>query len=174
MFTKWFYGNEISEYGQENGRVDYRTFAKAFDAVLNNEIMGATDGICGYWEQESGFVDNTDKIEEIQEEIDDIESKLEEMEGEGKEGTEDYKDLENKKEDLERDIEELEEEQDDQSEVFQWYIIDDNGARICKEFNEIVYYNETLDMYLWGVTHYGTSWDHVLTDIPCYPEEAQK
>lgn len=40
------------------------------------------------------------------------------------------------------------------------------GARLLQqETNEIVYYNETLDMYLWGVTHYGTSWDYVLTSI---------
>ena len=56
---KYFYGNEISEYGQEHNRVDYRTLSKAFDGVLNNDIMGKTEGIVGYWEQESGFVDNT-------------------------------------------------------------------------------------------------------------------
>ena len=25
--------------------------------------------------------------------------------------------------------------------------------------------NETLDLYIWGVTHYGTGWDYVLTNI---------
>lgn len=59
---------------------------------------------------------------------------------------------------------ELEEEND--PEVFQWFIVDDWGARLLQqETNEIVYYNETLDMYLWGVTHHGTSWDYVLTNI---------
>ena len=33
---KYFYGNEISEYGQEHGYVDYATLAKAFDAVLGS------------------------------------------------------------------------------------------------------------------------------------------
>ena len=52
------------------------------------------------------------------------------------------------------------------NEVFQYFIISDNGARILQELtNEIVYYNEVLDIYIWGVTHYGTSWDYVLTDI---------
>jgi len=50
-------------------------------------------------------------------------------------------------------------------EVFQWYIVDDNGATILQKVGEIVYYNEELDMYVWGVTHYGTIWDYVLTDI---------
>lgn len=68
------------------------------------------------------------------------------------------------------EIEELEEEneseQEDDQEVFQWFIVDDWGARLLQqETNEIVYYNETLDMYLWGVTHFGTSWNYVLTSI---------
>lgn len=39
------------------------------------------------------------------------------------------------------------------------------GAEILQRAEEIVYYNETLDIYLWGVTHWGTSWDYVLTNI---------
>ena len=31
--------------------------------------------------------------------------------------------------------------------------------------DEIIYYHEDLDMYVWGVTHFGTAWDYVLTDI---------
>lgn len=50
-------------------------------------------------------------------------------------------------------------------EVFQWYIVDENGAEILKQVNEIVYYNEALDLYLWGVTHCGTAWNYVLTSI---------
>lgn len=44
---KYFYGNEVSEYGQEHGYVDYRTLAKAFDAVMNNDIIQKTIDI-GY------------------------------------------------------------------------------------------------------------------------------
>ena len=53
VFGKYFCGHEISPYGLENGRVDYRTLAKAFDAVMNNNIMEVTRDI-GYWETESG------------------------------------------------------------------------------------------------------------------------
>lgn len=109
---EYFYGNKISDYGLKNGYVDYRTLAKAFDAVLNNNIFEA---YFDDWELESGC----DYDEE----------------------TESYND------------------------IFQYYIVSDNGAEILKEAGEIVYYNEKLDMYLWGVTHYGTSWDYVLTDI---------
>ena len=51
-------------------------------------------------------------------------------------------------------------------EVYQYYIISDHGYRMLEEYtNEIVYYHEGLDMYVWGITHFGTSWDYVLTDI---------
>lgn len=153
---KYFYGNEISEYGQENGYVDYRTLAKAFDAVLNNDIIQKTYEI-GYWEQESGMVDNTEEIEELNEQISELM-----LDNENDEHTEEIEELQDK-------INELEEEQENSynTECFQYYIVSDNGAEILKEANEIVYYNEELDMYVWGVTHWGTSWDYVLTDIKC-------
>ena len=61
----------------------------------------------------------------------------------------------------------LEEDEDGYyNEVYQYYIITAGGARFLEEYtDEIVYYNEDLDMYLWGITHFGTSWDYVLTDI---------
>lgn len=152
-YSEYFYGNKISEYGLENGYVDYATLAKAFDAVLNNDIIQKTWDIVGYWEQESGFVDHTEEIEELQEQIDELM-----LDNENDEHTEEIDELQDK-------INELEEEQDYMDDIFQYYIVDDNGARILKEINEIVFYNEELDMYVWGVTHYGTSWSYVLTDI---------
>lgn len=152
---KYFYGNEISEYGVKNGYVDYACLAKSFDAVLNNSIMEKTYDI-GYWDQESGTVDNSDEIEELEEQISDLELEIDE----GSIEEEAYKKIE----ELENRIDELRNEEDYQHEIFQYYIVDDNGARILKEFNEIVFYNEELDMYVWGVTHYGTSWSYVLTD----------
>lgn len=151
---KYYYGNAISEYGLEYGRVDYATLAKAFDAVLNNDIMNLTYDI-GYWEQVSGIIDNTDEIEELEEKRDCLEEENE---------TSPSQIIENEIDEINEKIEELESEQDYQ-EVYQWFIVDDWGARLLQEINEIVYYNEKLDMYLWGVTHYGTSWDYVLTSI---------
>jgi hypothetical protein len=50
--------------------------------------------------------------------------------------------------------------------IFQYYIISQNGAEILQRLtDEIVYYIEPIDLYIWGATHYGTSWDYVLTDI---------
>lgn len=50
--------------------------------------------------------------------------------------------------------------------IFQYYIISHNGAELLKRHtDEIVYYLPALDIFVWGVTHCGTSWDYVLTDI---------
>lgn len=152
---KYYYGNAISEYGIEHGYVDYRTLAKCFDAVLNNDIMNLTCDI-GYWDQVSGTIDNTDEIEELEEKRDELEEENESSPSQI---------IENEINGINDQIEELEREQDDEPEVFQWFIISDWGARLLQNINEIVYYNETLDMYVWGVTHYGISWDYVLTSI---------
>lgn len=150
---KYYYGNPISEYGMERGYVDYATLAKCFDAVLNNDIMNLTYDI-GCWNQVSGIIDNTDEIEELEEKKGELEEKNESSPSQI---------IENE---INEQIEELENEQDEGQEVFQWFIVDDWGARLLQqETNEIVYYNDTLDMYLWGVTHYGTSWDYVLTNV---------
>lgn len=115
---KYFCGNEISAYGQAHNRLDYATFVKAFDAVLNNNIMEKGWSIGNGWELVNGS---------------------------------DY-----------------DEETDEEQEVFQWFIVSDNGAQMIQDYtDEILYYHEELDIYLWGVTHWGTSWDYVLMDIPC-------
>lgn len=110
---KYFFGNKISDYGLKNGYVDYATLVKAFDAVLNNDIVKNTIDI-GFWEQINGLG-----------------------------------------------------EEDCPPEIFQYYIISNDGAKILQEYtSEIVFYNDLLNMFVWGVCHYGTAWDYVLTDIP--------
>lgn len=55
--------------------------------------------------------------------------------------------------------------------IYQWYIVGDSGYRdLARLTDEIIYYNEQLDLYLWGVTHFGTAWSHVLTDIKLVKE----
>ena len=117
LFDGRAYGHKVSEYGLENGYLDYRTLSEIVgDCILNNNIMQYM-GSLG-WELENG--------------------------GEC-------------------------DEEDEYYEIFQWYIITDSGANFLKRYtDEIVYYNEELDMYLWGITHFGTSWDYVLTDIKIY------
>lgn len=35
-----------------------------------------------------------------------------------------------------------------------------------KNTQELIFYNEELDIYLWGITHFGSGWEMELTDIP--------
>lgn len=113
---KYFYGNEVSEYGVKSGYVDYRTLAKCFEAVLCNNV----------WNK---FGDEAEPVN----------------------GSEFYED---------------EDGNEVFREVYQWYIISDNGAEILqRETDEILYYIPSLDVYVWGVTHYGTAWDMVITNI---------
>ena len=160
LYGTTFYGNEASDYAKKNGYLDYATLAKAFDAVLNNDIMVQTEGVAGYWEQESGFVDNSDEIEELEDKISELENERDEYE----EFTDEYKDLDKEIDELEDEIYDLKNETE--PDIFQYYIISDSGANILESMtDEIVFYNETLDMYVWGVTHWGTGWDYVLTNI---------
>lgn len=163
-FTTHFFGNEISKYGQENHRVDYRTLAKAFDAVLNNNIVSVTgwenwETVNGYDEYAEDSDGNEYSYSEAQDRIEELREEQEELD----EDSERYAEIE-------EDIKCLEDIR--YSEIFQYFIISNNGAEILKEYtDEIVMYNSELDMYVWGVTHYGTSWDYVLTDIPCGESE---
>lgn len=50
--------------------------------------------------------------------------------------------------------------------IYQDYIISESGYKFLEEFtDEIVWYNENLDIYVWSITHFGTSWDYVLTNV---------
>ena len=50
--------------------------------------------------------------------------------------------------------------------IYQDFIISESGYEFLKNYtDEIVYYNEELDVYIWAITHLGTAWSHVLTDI---------
>lgn len=102
VYGDYFNGNEISKYGREQGYVDYRTLAKGYNAVLNNNIIEVFDFY-------------PIRISD--------------------------------------------------GEVMQYYIVDSAFADVLEEIGETLYYSDDLDMYLWGVTHYGTAWDYVLTNI---------
>lgn len=170
---KYFYGNEISAYGIEHNRVDYAALAKSFDNVLCNSITelfySTVNGEYVEPEQVNGFIDNSKLIEFKQEQIEALENTLENA----------FDDehiiyINSEIETIQEQIEELEREQDEQPEIYQYYIISDSGYNILKyHTNEIVYYIPVLDIYVWGVTHYGTSWDYVLTDIKI-EEDAQQ
>lgn len=164
LYGTTFCGNEASDYAKEQGYLDYATFAKAFDAVLNNSIMENTCEI-GFWEQENGIIDNSEEVDALKEEITDIENRLEFLTDEE---IEEAQMLQEEIDSIQEQIEELDEEQGRSynQEIFQYYIVSDQGAEMIKQYTEDpLFYNETLDMYVWGITHYGTNWSYVLTDV---------
>lgn len=65
------------------------------------------------------------------------------------------------------------EEFEENIDVYQYFIVDFSSWTydFMKKYQEqlgnefILYYINELDMYILGVTHFGTSWDYVLTDI---------
>ena len=161
----YFCGNKVSEYGLKYGRVDYATLAKAFDAVLCNDITRLFYNTIGgeYVEPEqvNGFIDNTDEIDALQEQMDEILDEYRDTDDEQRERV-----LQEQMDEIQSKIDALQEEMDNPPEIFQYFIISDAGADLLQSCtDEILYYLPALDIYVWGVTHYGTSWDYVLTDI---------
>ena len=152
--NKYYHGIEVSAYGQEHGYVDYRTFAKSFDAVLCNNIIE----VCNRLEDYS-FYDNmvNDRFYEIEHPL-----TGEWLTFNNYEGFEDWR--------AELEIEHviiIDEPEEKYHEVYQWFIVPDTffNRSNLEEANEIYTYCESLDCLVWGVTHYGTSWDYVLTSI---------
>ncbi len=162
--SNYFCGNEVSEYGKEHHRIDYATLAKSFDHVLNNSIMNFE---IDYWEQVNGIIDNSEDIERLEEEQESTRDILSDYDaGVTELSVVDLEEMFDKLHDLDLDIEELEHEQDYRPEIFQYFIISEQGAEILKDYTtEVVFYNSVLDLYVWGIDHYGTAWDYVLTDI---------
>lgn len=107
MYDGMVWNVKVSDYGLENGYLDYLTMSKIIgDCILNNTLRSET---AEDWELVTGEFDGT---------------------------------------------------------VFQDYIISEYGYRFFEDYtDEMVFYNERLDIYVWAVTHFGTSWDYVLTDI---------
>ena len=142
----------MKQYLRQNKRCDYPQaepirLSKAFDAVLVNDITklfySTVNGEYIEPEQINGIIDYSDEIEELRDKIDEL------MLDNDDDQYTDYIDA------LQDKINELEEMQEP-DEIFQYYVISGNGAEILQEFtNDPVYYIDMLDMYIWGVTHWG-------------------
>ena len=156
LYGTTFNGHEVSEYGKQHNRLDYYTLARGFDAVLCNNIFNVGD--IDSWEMESGFSDYSEEIEELQEKIDALEA-LEELTEEQESDLQEYRD------EL-QELEDTDDYYDAMESVYQWFIVSDAFADVLKDINQIVFYNDELDIYVWGVCHFGTSWSYVLTDVP--------
>lgn len=53
-----------------------------------------------------------------------------------------------------------------EKEFYQFFIIDERGKDILQKYtDEIILYSNVLKAYFWGITHFGTNWDDIYTDI---------
>ena len=159
-YYRTFGGHEVSEYGLKHGRLDYGTMSKCFDCVLCNNITQIDEFL--FDNIESGdfeeYYHNGEQItrDEYDEALDQINEELDDLWGN------DDEESEKRREELENMRDEYE---TTESEIFQYFIVSDNALSLLKEANELVFYSEKLDCYIWGVCHWGTSWDYVLTSI---------
>lgn len=52
--------------------------------------------------------------------------------------------------------------EEEPKEIYQWYLISPSDAEYIKRnTDELIFYSDVLDEYVWGITHFGTSWDYV-------------
>lgn len=43
--------------------------------------------------------------------------------------------------------------------IYQYFFLDDNLAELLLQYSdEIVFYDSNTECYIWGITHFGTSW----------------
>lgn len=47
------------------------------------------------------------------------------------------------------------------SEVFQWFAVNDNDAKFLANHNQYITYSDMLDTYFLAICHCGTAWDYV-------------
>lgn len=72
---------------------------------------------------------------------------------------------ENNREEEEEEVEFYDTYLDILEDTYQWYMVNHRDAMVLTDFQQVVIYNEDLNVYLWCVGHFGTSWDYVLTNI---------
>ena len=48
--------------------------------------------------------------------------------------------------------------------IYQYYIIDDYSSDLFIKLQYPVFYSNALNVYVVGITHYGTSWSYILTN----------
>lgn len=170
MVQKNFYGHEVSEVGLENRRVDYATLSKCGDIVLCNGIAKLfnrfIDGKLVKAELINGYLTDDDQIEDFQSEIEEL---LEQHAQE--EDSKRLQEIDNEISKIKKKIRLLDGGSNPR-EILQYYIISDDFAELLQNCtHEIVFYIDALRIYVWGVTHCGTSWDYVLTDIELDEDE---
>lgn len=162
--SRYFYGQKLTDYELEQGYVSYGTLAKCFNLVqCGADILEDYD-----YEIVSGGVDE-DRIYELKSRQEELEDIKESLEGNLLYVTGNkYLKLSGELSAVEDELVEINDELYniyDTSDYQQYYIVDESAEDILKLNNENVFYIDKLGILVWGVTHIGTSWNLVLTNI---------
>lgn len=146
LISRSYFNQIASDYAKENNKLDYAGLAKLVGShILCNNIT----------EVDPSIFDNV-QCGSLYEISDDALYDYEDYTLECKENEEEpmtYKDwLEENREDYEREVD-----------IFQYFLVDD--IYWLEKSGELVLYSDLLDCYVWCITHCGTGWSYVLTDI---------
>lgn len=163
-----FWGVELNEEEIKNKRLSYGTVAKQFDAILCNDILQIDNSLIDNLES-GDFVsyyingEETDRetYEELKEKYEDEQSDLLFDDDWGEDNPRAEK-LEKRYDELTELLDQFEEIED---EVFQWFLVGESALWYLKKMGELVFYSDLLGCYVWGVKHWGTSWDYVMTSL---------
>ena len=161
-----FWGCKLNNEEIKNHRLSYKTLASQFEAVLCNNICEVDPNLFDNLEsgdfysyyiagEEVSENDFNERKEQIEDAI--VELNFEEWE------TEEQKII------IDEHIKQLEDQLADfetlKNEVFQWFIVSNSALWYLKRAGELVFYSDILDCYIWGVCHWGASWDYVMTSL---------
>lgn len=149
--SRSFYGHEIPQESIDRGYLDYATLTKAFNAV-HNDCLPTICGLHGPLYQESGPDNCTFELAALK-----LQAKFLRERGE----------IQNADQlaEVYAKIAALDNACDSDPQRLYWYIISDDGVDILKDADEVVYYNEELEMFLWGIPYEEKTWIKTNTKI---------
>ena len=163
-----FWGVELNEEEIKNKRLSYGTVAKQFDAILCNDILKIDNSLIDNLESGdfmsyyiNGEETDRETYEELKEKYEDEQSELLFYENWGEDNPK-AETLEKRYDELTELLDQFEEIED---EVFQWFLVGESALCYLKKMGELVFYSDLLGCYVWGVKHWGTSWDYVMTNL---------
>ncbi len=135
-----YYGPEMTER-----RKQFNNIINRIDMVLMNNIPEVDPSVWENWESKSPLRNDECNIEQISEDGEDDGLTWFHCDIHDKDTLDEYT-----CEDYETD-----------SEVYQWFAINENDADYLKRHNQYVTYSDMLDTYFLAICHFGTSWDYV-------------
>lgn len=136
METQDYYGQEMTLR-----RETFNNIINSIDMVLMNNISEVDPSVYENWTDKTPISDTCDIVDNPDKDI----------------NTEYWCNTHEIHTNEEYDCEEYERD----TEVYQWFAINDNDADYLARHNQYVTYSDMLETYFLAITHFGTGWDNV-------------